>query len=120
MVNYCVCGRTCFRFGVSHDAACLVLADLPWMMAIRLALAADTLSILIMKIVDNAVMLLIPGAMDIPPAHPAFWLYMFISLGLTGVATFPVNRWLIARGRGHAVVHQHLADTGSHHSNHAA
>ena len=75
--------------------------------AMRLALAADTASITIMEIVDNAVMLAIPGAMDAGLASVLFWGSLAVSLAIAAVAAFPVNRWLIARGRGHAVVHAH-------------
>lgn len=59
-----------------------------------------------MEIVDNAIMLAIPGAMDAPLHGPLFWGSLAIALA-AAVAAFPVNRWLIARGRGHAVVHAH-------------
>jgi hypothetical protein len=75
--------------------------------ALRLALAADTASITVMEIVDNAIMLVIPGAMDAGLASLLFWASLAASLVIAGVAAFPVNRWLIARGRGHAVVHAH-------------
>ena len=75
--------------------------------ALRVALAADAASITIMEIVDNALMLVIPGAMDAPIDSLLFWGSMAVSLALAGVAAFPVNRWLIARGRGHAVAHAH-------------
>jgi Domain of unknown function (DUF4396) len=75
--------------------------------AAKLALAADSASITVMEIVDNAVMLVIPGAMDAGLASILFWASLGLSLALAAVAAFPVNRWLIARGRGHAVVHSH-------------
>ncbi len=75
--------------------------------ALRLALAADTASITIMEIVDNLIMLLIPGAMSAPLHSAYFWGSLSVSLALAGVAAFPVNRWLIARGRGHALAHKH-------------
>jgi hypothetical protein len=75
--------------------------------ALGLALASDTVSIAIMEIVDNAVMLAIPGAMDAGPAVPLFWASLALSLAIAGVAAYPVVRWLIARGRGHAVLHGH-------------
>lgn len=75
--------------------------------ALRLALAADTASIAIMELVDNGVMLLIPGAMAAPLDSAIFWGSLAIALLVAGAAAFPVNRWLIVRGRGHAVVHQH-------------
>jgi len=73
----------------------------------RLALAADTASITIMEIVDNLVMLAIPGAMEASLGSPLFWSSLAVALAIAGVAAFPVNRWLIARGSGHAVVHAH-------------
>jgi hypothetical protein len=75
--------------------------------AARLALAADTASITVMEIVDNAIMLAIPGAMSSGLGSVLFWASLAVSLVVAGVAAFPVNRWLIARGRGHAVVHTH-------------
>lgn len=75
--------------------------------AARLALAADTVSIAVMELVDNGAMLLIPGAMAAPVTSAHFWVSMAASLALAGAIAFPVNRWLIARGRGHAVVHAH-------------
>jgi hypothetical protein len=75
--------------------------------ALKLALAADTASITVMEIVDNAIMVLIPGAMDAGLASILFWGSLALSLVIAAVAAFPVNRWLIARGKGHAVVHAH-------------
>lgn len=74
---------------------------------IPLALAADTVSISVMEIVDNAFMLLVPGAMDAGLADGLFWGSLAAALAVAFVATVPVNRYLIARGRGHAVVHSH-------------
>jgi hypothetical protein len=74
--------------------------------ALRLALAADTASIAVMEFVDNAIMLLIPGAMDAPLDSALFWLSLAVALAIAAVAAFPVNRWLIARGSGHALVHK--------------
>lgn len=75
--------------------------------AAKLALAADTASITVMEIVDNALMLVIPGAMDAGLDTVLFWASLAFSLAVAAVAAFPVNRWLIARGKGHAVVHAH-------------
>ena len=75
--------------------------------AAKLALAADTASITIMEIVDNAIMLVIPGAMDAGLGSLLFWASLAFSLAVAAVAAFPVNRYLIARGKGHAVVHAH-------------
>ena len=75
--------------------------------AVKLALASDTASITVMEIVDNAIMLVIPGAMNAGLDSVLFWGSLAFSLAVAGVAAFPVNRWLIARGMGHAVVHAH-------------
>jgi hypothetical protein len=84
-----------------------LLRAMPVPAALKLALAADTASITVMEIVDNGIMLVIPGAMDAGLASPLFWGSLAFSLAVAAVAAFPVNRWLIARGRGHAVVHAH-------------
>ena len=73
----------------------------------KVALAADTVSIMVMEIVDNAVMLTVPGAMDAGLDGALFWLSLAFALGVAFVVTLPVNRWLISRGKGHAVVHQY-------------
>lgn len=73
--------------------------------ALPLVLAADTLSITTMEVVDNAIMLGIPGAMEAGLASALFWVSLAAALAIAFVLTVPVNRWLIARGRGHAVVH---------------
>jgi hypothetical protein len=73
--------------------------------ALRIAFAADTISITVMEIVDNAFLLAIPGAMSAGLIDILFWASLGVALIIAGVVAFPVNRWLIARGRGHAVVH---------------
>ena len=85
----------------------LLRAKMAFGAVLKLALAADTVSITIMEIVDNAVMLVIPGAMDAGLDEFRFWGSLAFALVVAGAAAFPVNRWLIARGRGHAVVHAH-------------
>jgi len=87
----------------------LLRAKLPVVAALKLAFLADTASIAIMEIVDNLVMLAIPGAMDAPLDSALFWGSLAFSLAVAGAAAFPVVRWLIARGKGHAVVHAHHA-----------
>ena len=71
-----------------------------------IALATDTVSIAVMEIVDNALILLIPGAIDAGVGDLLFWGSLSVALVVAGVVAFPVNRWLIARGKGHAVLHQ--------------
>jgi hypothetical protein len=96
-----------FFFGYSLTMLPLLRSGLALGAAIPLALAADTLSITVMEIVDNAVMLVVPGAMEAGLASPLFWGSLAFALAVAFVAAFPVNRYLIARGRGHAVVHEH-------------
>jgi hypothetical protein len=74
--------------------------------AIRVALAADTVSILVMEVVDNGTLLVWPAAMDAGLGDALFWGSLVIALGVAFVVTVPVNHWMIGRGRGHAVVHQ--------------
>lgn len=93
-----------FLFGYALTLLPLVKA-MSFGAAAKLALAADTASITVMEIVDNAIMLVIPGAMDAPLDSLLFWGSLAVALAIAAVAAFPVNRWLIARGRGHAVVH---------------
>ena len=83
--------------------------------AVALALAADTVSILTMELIDNAVVVAVPGAMDAGLGDPLFWGSLAFALVVAFVVTVPVNRWMIARGRGHAVAHAlhgHGSDEG--------
>jgi hypothetical protein len=93
-----------FAFGYALTLRSL-LGKVPFGTALRLALASDTISITIMEIVDNLVMLIVPGAMTAGLSEPLFWGSLAASLVAAGLAAFPANRWLIARGKGHAVVH---------------
>jgi hypothetical protein len=101
-----------FAFGYALTLLPLLRAGLGLRTALGLALAADTASIAVMEAVDNAVMVAVPGAMEAGLADPLFWGSLALALAAAAVAAFPVNRWLIARGRGHAVVHAHH---GHHH-----
>jgi hypothetical protein len=82
--------------------------------AIRVALAADTVSILVMEVVDNAFLLAVPGAMESTLTSGLFWGALALALAVAFVVTVPVNKWLIDRGRGHAVVHE-MHEAGHHH-----
>ena len=93
-----------FAFGYAFTTRRVVRSGLPLRAAIRIAFVADTLSIAVMEVVDNAVLLALPGAMDAGLASATFWLSLAAALAVAFVVTVPVNRWLIARGRGHAVV----------------
>jgi Domain of unknown function (DUF4396) len=75
--------------------------------ALRLALASDTVSIGVMEIVDNGFILVVPGALDAMLGDALFWWSLVVSLAIAFAVAWPVNAWLIARGRGHAVVHGH-------------
>lgn len=96
-----------FVFGYGLTLQPLLSSGIAVRAALGLALAADTLSITVMEIVDNAIVLLIPGAMDAGVTSVLFWGSLALSLAVAGVAAYPVNRWLISRGRGHAVIHGH-------------
>jgi hypothetical protein len=98
-----------FFFGYSLTMLPLLRAGLVLGAAIPLAFASDTLSISVMEIVDNAIILVIPGAMEAGLDEILFWGSLAFSLVVAFAAAFPVNRWLIARGKGHAVVHAHHA-----------
>ena len=94
-----------FVFGYTLTIRGVVRGGLPLSRAFRIALAADTVSIAVMEIVDNTVVAAIPGALDAGLTDVLFWASLAISLVIAFLITTPVNRWLIARGRGHAVVH---------------
>jgi hypothetical protein len=98
-----------FLFGYSLTSLPLLRSGLALGAVVPLALASDTASIAIMEVVDNAIMLLIPGAMDLGLTDAGFWAALAVALLIAGAAAYPVNRWLLARGRGHAVVHAHHA-----------
>jgi hypothetical protein len=94
-----------FAFGYALSMRPILAAGLPLRGALGVALAADTVSITVMEIVDNATMLTVPGAMDAGLADAVFWATMALALAVAFVLTVPVNRALIARGKGHAVAH---------------
>jgi len=96
-----------FVFGYSLALRPILRAGLTLAAALPVALASDTISIATMEVVDNALMLVIPGAMEAGLGSGLFWGALTVSLAVAFVLTVPVNRWLIARGRGHAVVHQY-------------
>jgi uncharacterized cupredoxin-like copper-binding protein len=97
-----------FLFGYALSTLPLIKAGLGFFGALGIVLAADTLSIATMEVVDNAVMAAIPGAMDAGLGNPVFWLGMMVALTAAFVVAYPVNRYLLARGRGHALTHQYM------------
>jgi hypothetical protein len=94
-----------YVFGYGLTFVPLLRAGMPLLRATGITFAAETLSITTMEIVDNLVVLAVPGAMDAGLGDILFWGSLALSLALAFVAAFPVNRWLIARGLGHAVMH---------------
>jgi hypothetical protein len=94
-----------FFFGYSLTIRPVLRASVPLRQAIRVAFAADTVSIAVMELTDNGFILAVPGAIDAELTDLLFWVSLGLSLVVAFVLTVPVNRWLIARGRGHAVVH---------------
>jgi hypothetical protein len=98
-----------FFFGYTLTSLPLLRSGMALAAVIPIALASDTLSITVMEIVDNAILLLIPGAMALGLGDIGFWASLAVALLIAGAAAFPVNRWLLARGKGHAVVHRYHA-----------
>ncbi|WP_460064652.1 DUF4396 domain-containing protein [Streptomyces sp. YKOK-I1] len=96
-----------FFFGYSFTLRGVLRAGLGFRAALRVALAADTLSIAVMELIDNGVIVLWPDAMDATLSDVLFWASLAISLVIAFVVTVPVNKWMIGRGKGHAVVHQY-------------
>ena len=94
-----------FLFGYSLTMLPLLRAGLAFAAAVPLALASDTLSIAVMELVDNAILLVVPGAMEAGLDTLLFWGSLAFALLIAGICAYPVNRYLIARGKGHAVVH---------------
>jgi hypothetical protein len=99
-----------FVFGYSLTSLPLLRAGLALAVVVPIALASDTLSIAVMELVDNAIILVIPGAMDAGLDDILFWGSLSFALFVAGFAAYPVNRWLLQRGRGHTAVHE----TGIH------
>jgi Domain of unknown function (DUF4396) len=106
-----------FVFGYALTVRVALRSGLELWAAIRVALAADTVSIAVMELVDNAVVVAVPGAMDAGLTNWLFWGSLAVSLAVAFVVALPVNRFLIGRGRGHAVVH-HMH--GGQHDQHMA
>src|SRR5262245_31233378 len=95
-----------FLFGYGLTSLPLLRAGFALSAVLPIALASDTLSIAVMEVVDNAIMLAIPGAMEAGLTNVLFWGSLSVALVIAGAFALPVNRWLIARGKGHAVVHE--------------
>ncbi len=107
-----------FFFGYSLTMVPLLRSGLALTTVLPVAFAADTLSITVMEVVDNLIILIIPGAMEAGLGSLLFWGSLAFALAIAFVAAFPVNRWLIARGKGHAVVHERHHSGHEHHGHH--
>ncbi|CAL9341219.1 hypothetical protein SUDANB105_00277 [Streptomyces sp. enrichment culture] len=94
-----------FLFGYSFTLFAVLRAGLDFKSALKVALAADTVSIAVMELVDNAIIALTPGAMDAHLSEGLFWFALLGGFAVAFVITTPVNKWMIGRGKGHAVVH---------------
>lgn len=94
-----------FVFGYALTMRGVLRAQVPVRQALKIALAADTVSIAVMEVIDNTVMVGVPGAIDAGLADALFWGSLAFSLVAAFLLTTPVNRWMIGRGKGHAVVH---------------
>jgi NAD(P)-dependent dehydrogenase (short-subunit alcohol dehydrogenase family) len=110
LVNNAAIHYLAFLFGYALTSLPLLRAGFAIAAVVPIALASDTLSIAVMEIVDNGILLIIPGAMDAGLGDVLFWGSLSVALVIAGAFALPVNRWLIARGKGHAVVHE----TGIH------
>ncbi len=106
-------GALSFVSGYTVSTVPLLRAGLGFKKALRTVLAADTLSIVTMVIVDNIIMLLVPGAMDKNPLTFGYWGWRAVSFSLAFLAAWPVNYWQLKRGQGHAITHQY------HHGGHS-
>lgn len=104
-----------FVFGFSLSTLPLLKAGLGFFAALSVVFAADTLSIATMEIVDNLVMAAIPGAMDAGLVNPIFWIALPLSLVAAYFAAYPVNRYLLTKGKGHALLMKHLPDHAHNH-----
>jgi hypothetical protein len=100
-----------FFFGYALTSLPLLRSGMALSAVVPIALASDTVSIATMEVVDNAIILAVPGAMDAGLGSVLFWASLAVALLIAGAVAWPVNRWLIGRGKGHAVVHA----TGAHH-----
>ncbi|MER6509494.1 DUF4396 domain-containing protein [Nonomuraea sp. NPDC001636] len=103
-----------FVFGYALTMRGVLRAGVDFKSALKVALAADTISIAVMEVLDNTVMVTVPGAMDAGLGNWLFWVALAGSLLVAFLLTTPVNKWLISRGKGHAVIHQYHQGHGDH------
>lgn len=103
-----------FISGYTFSTVPLIRSGMSFGQALKLVFAADTLSILTMTIVDNIIMATVPGAMDKNLAHPVYWWSRLASLSAAFIVAAPVNYWLLKRGKGHALTHEHMHGHADH------
>ena len=104
-----------FLFGYALSTLPLLKSGMALTAALSVVLAADTLSIAVMELTDNAVMAIIPGAMSASLVNPVFWIAMPVALTVAFFAALPVNKYLLKRNKGHALTMQHMSAHGHHH-----
>lgn len=107
MLTILIAVSLAFLFGYALSILPLIKSGLAFSVAATTVLAADTLSIATMELVDNAVMLFIPGAMEAGLVNPVFWLSLPLALAIAFFAAYPVNLYLLKKGKGHALIHKH-------------
>ena len=103
-----------FIFGYSLSMLSLLRAKIALAVALPTVLAADTLSITVMEIVDNAVMYVVPGAMEAGIVNPVFWLALSLALTAAFFVAYPVNKYLLNKGKGHALLHKFHGESHGH------
>ena len=108
-----------FVSGYAVSTLPLIRSGMDFWASLKLVLAADTLSILTMVIVDNFIMVIVPGAMDKDPLTLGYWGWRVVSLASAFIVAWPVNYWLLRRGKGHALTHHHM-HSHDHHEHHSA
>lgn len=107
-----------FMFGYGFTLVPLMRSGMAFREALRIALAADTVSIASMEIVDNLILIIIPGALMAGLDSMLFWGSLAVALFVAFLVTVPVNHWLISRGRGHVIIHGSHGDHASRHTHH--
>jgi hypothetical protein len=98
-----------FFFGYALTSLPLLRSGMTLRRVVPLAFASDTASIATMEVVDNLIIIVVPGALAAGLGDPLFWGSLAVALLIAGAVAYPLNRWLISRGKGHAVVHSHHA-----------
>ncbi len=119
VVTIILAGSLSFVSGYTFSTVPVIRAGVKFWAALRLIFVADTVSIVTMILVDNICMVLIPGAFDKDLSHPVYWLSRIIAVAAAFIAAWPVNYYLLKKGKGHALTHQyHGAGHTEHHMSH--